>query len=115
MGQQSGHGTMKKSLNLAWIFALLAFPILLWVLPASMFDETGIELCPSKFFFNVECLGCGITRAVMHMHHFDWREAIYYNYAVIVVYPALVSVWFLWLRDAWRKTRDLTPNLPRIE
>ncbi|NDC78287.1 MAG: DUF2752 domain-containing protein [Chitinophagia bacterium] len=96
---------MKKSLNQAWLFALMAFPVLLWILPATFFDFTGIELCPSMFFFDIECLGCGITRAVMHMHHFDWREAVYYNYAVVLVYPALVYVWFLWLRDAWRKTK----------
>ena len=106
--QAAPDNMMKKSLNQAWIFALLAFPVLLWILPATFFDYTGIELCPSKLFFDIECLGCGITRAVMHMHHFDWREAVYYNYAVVLVYPALVYVWFLWLRDAWRKTRTET-------
>jgi hypothetical protein len=96
---------MSNLLNKGWLLALSLFPLLLWVLPASFFDKTGFELCPSKFFFDIECFGCGITRAVMHLHHFDWREALYYNGLVVVVYPALVVTWIIWWRAAWRKVK----------
>lgn len=89
-----------------WLVALTIFPVLLWLLPATFFDRTGLELCPSKYFFDIECFGCGITRAVMHLHHFDWREAVYYNNLVVVVYPALVVTWFIWWRAARRKVLD---------
>ena len=89
-----------------WLAALTIFPVLLWLLPATFFDRTGLELCPSKYFFDIECFGCGITRAVMHLHHFDWREAVYYNNLVVVVYPALVVTWFIWWRAARRKVLD---------
>ena len=94
---------MKEWMHKGWLAALSVFPILLWLLPAGFFDRTGLELCPSKYFFDIECFGCGITRAVMHLHHFDWREAVYYNNLVVVVYPALVATWFIWWRAAWRK------------
>lgn len=85
-----------------WFAALSLFPFVLWLLPAGFFDRTGLELCPSKFFFDIECFGCGITRAVMHLHHLDWREAVYYNNLVVIVYPALVATWFIWWRAARR-------------
>ena len=68
-----------------------------------MFDNTGYEICPSKLFFNVECFGCGMTRAVMHFHHWELNEAFYYNYGVMVVYPALVVIWFLWIYKAIKR------------
>ena len=92
-----------KWMDKGWLAALTLFPFILWLLPATFFDRTGFELCPSKSVFDIECFGCGITRAVMHLHHFDWREAIYYNNLVVIVYPALAVTWFIWWRAARRK------------
>jgi len=79
-----------------WLVALLVFPFVLWLLPSGFFDDAGIELCPSKFLFDIECLGCGITRAVMHFHHLEFEEAAYFNKFVFFVYPFLVFLWFSW-------------------
>jgi hypothetical protein len=92
-----------KWFNLTWIAALLIFPIILWLLPSDILDQTGVEICPSKLFFNFECLGCGMTRATMHLHHFEWQDAIYYNYGIVVIYPLLVIMWAIWLRKAWKR------------
>jgi hypothetical protein len=99
--------TRYQWVNTAWMILLFSIPFLLWALPAGFFDNTGIELCPSKAFFDVECFGCGITRAVMHLHHFEWQDAIYYNYLVVVVYPFLAFVWFLWMGKAWKRHKTL--------
>lgn len=94
--------------NRLWIVALIALPVILWIFPATYFDS-GQSICPSKLFLNIECMGCGITRAVQHMHHLDWREALYHNYAVIFVYPLLIYFWYNYLRTAilreihWRR------------
>ena len=82
---------------------LLLTPIILWIMPSGFFDNTGIEVCPSKLFFDIECLGCGMTRAVMHMHHLEIEEAIYYNIGVVAVFPALVVVWAMWVMKAGRR------------
>lgn len=93
-----------KPLQWIWLIALLAFPIVLWILPSDLFERgDGIILCPSRLFFDIECLGCGITRAVMHLHHFEFEEAIYFNYLVVLVYPALVYVWVLWTYRAAKR------------
>jgi hypothetical protein len=89
-----------KWFNVLWMLALLAFPLVLWILPVDSIDNTGFELCPSKALFNVECFGCGLTRATMYMHHFEWQQAIYHNYGIVLVYPVLAFLWFWWLRKA---------------
>lgn len=86
-----------------WFVALWLAPIVLWILPADFFNDSKIILCPSRLFFDFECWGCGMTRAVMHFHHFDFTEAIYYNYGVVLAYPALVLIWGIWVRDSGRK------------
>lgn len=97
--------TKYKWFNLAWIIAMILCPLVLWILPSDIFDNTGFEICPSKLFFHIECPGCGMTRAVMHFHHWEWTEAFYYNYGVIVVYPALVIVWFWWFIKALKRNK----------
>lgn len=85
-----------------WLAFLILAPIVLWILPADFFDN-GQAICPSKLFFDIECLGCGMTRAVMHFHHFDYDSAIYYNTGVFLVYPALVILTCIWAYKASRK------------
>jgi hypothetical protein len=85
---------MNFRFNRLWLLSLFMFPVILWKLPSTYFDKTGFDLCPSKAFFNIECYGCGLTRAVLHMHHFDYLEAIYYNYSVVLIYPLLIFFWF---------------------
>lgn len=86
-----------KKLEWAWLAALLLAPIVLWILPGDFFDETGIDICPSKLLFNIECLGCGMTRAVMHMHHLEIADAVYYNRGVLAIFPALAVIWCMWV------------------
>lgn len=88
----------------SWLIALLIFPIFLWILPANFFDEGTTILCPSRFLFDIECYGCGITRAVMHMHHFEFGDAAYFNLLSFVVYPGLIFVWGDWV---WKNVKAL--------
>jgi hypothetical protein len=92
---------MKKILN--WfIFSFLLFgPIVAFCLPADYFD-TGRALCPSVVFFKVECYGCGITRSIQHLIHFDFDSAIYYHRGVWFIFPFLVYVWFDLVKNAAR-------------
>lgn len=93
-------------LNITLAFLFLA-PIVGWILPADFFDNRNIELCPSKFLFDFECLGCGITRAVMHFHNFDFGAAVYYNTLVLGIYPFLVYLWYRWIKRIFYLKRVL--------
>lgn len=93
----------RKAITWFWLILLLLVPIVLWILPADFFDNSKVELCPSKLFFDVECFGCGITRAVMHLHHAEFDDAVYFNRGSLVIYPALILVWFIWAFSAVKK------------
>lgn len=88
-----------------WLGLLLIFPFVLWLLPATFFDN-GQSICPSKVFFDIECFGCGMTRAIMHLHHLEIDEAIWYNTAVLFFYPALVVIWGFWVYKAYQRIRQ---------
>lgn len=86
---------MKKVLDWATLLFLLLTPLFLLVLPADYFD-TGQTICPSKRLFNIDCPGCGMTRASMHLIHFDFDSAVYYNALCFVVVPILAFFWIKW-------------------
>ncbi len=94
----------KRWLNKIWLAALVLLPVVLLSLPANFFDD-GEVLCPSKRFFDVECFGCGMTRAVMHLMHLDFEMALYYNPGSFLVTPVLGIIWLRWLRQAIRAAR----------
>ncbi len=102
-----------QTVQWVWLILLIATPIVLWILPANFFDESKVILCPSRLFFDIECLGCGMTRAVMHIHHFEFEDAVFYNIGSIAIYPALIGVWGLWIYKAGR-ILSLWPEIKKI-
>ena len=80
-------------------------PILLLYLPATYFDE-GSPKCLSILLLGQECYGCGITRGMMHLIHFDVTEAVYHHPLSVVVFPLLAFVWARWFWKDLRAVRD---------
>jgi Protein of unknown function (DUF2752) len=90
---------MRKALEWFIFVILILGPLVLLCLPADYFDN-GRELCPSKLFFKIECWGCGITRSIQHLIHFDFDSAIYYHRGVWLIFPFLLYVWFDLVKNA---------------
>lgn len=80
---------------------IVATPIVLLILPANFFDS-GQSLCLSQVIFDVECYACGMTRACMHLIHFDFEEAYAYNMISFIVLPLLAVVWVQWFIKEWK-------------
>jgi len=74
------------------IIILFSTPIILFILPADYFDN-GQSICASVLLFDIECYGCGMTRAVMHLIHLEFSKALEYNKLVILVFPLLTLLW----------------------
>jgi hypothetical protein len=92
-----------------WRYVRLAFwiivPVILLILPADFFD-TGQALCLSVLLFKQECYACGMTRSIMHLIHFEFEDALYYNMLGLIVFPLLAYQWFLWFWHDWKLFRQ---------
>jgi hypothetical protein len=82
------------------IFIVLT-PVILLFLPANFFDN-GRSVCLSQVLFGVECYGCGMTRAIMHLIHLDFENAFAYNMLSFIVLPLLIIIWIQWFFKEWR-------------
>jgi Protein of unknown function (DUF2752) len=70
----------------------ITIPLILLILPSDYFDN-GTSKCLSVMLLDVECYGCGMTRAIMHLIHGEFMEAFYFNMMSFVVLPLLVYLW----------------------
>ncbi len=41
----------------------------------------------------------------MHMHHFQFDDAVFYNTLGLIVYPALIFVWGMWVYKAYKRVK----------
>lgn len=69
-------------------------PIVLIILPADFFDK-GQSLCLSVLLLDTECPACGMTRAIQHLVHFQFQEAMEFNKLSAIVLPVLFVVYFI--------------------
>jgi hypothetical protein len=79
----------RRIFAIAKIMLGITIPLILLILPSNYFDN-GSSKCLSVMFFDVECYGCGMTRAIMHMIHGEFMEAFYYNMVGFLVFPMLI-------------------------
>ncbi len=89
----------KKKIGYALITLLLLVGIVLFLLPADYFD-TGTPKCVSVILFDINCYGCGMTRGIMHLIHFEFESAWEFNKLSFIVFPLLVYM-ILW--EIWRR------------
>lgn len=88
------------------ILFFIIVPIILILLPATHFDG-GQSICLSVLIFDTECLACGLTRASMHLIHFDFHEAYHFNPLVFIVMPVLS---FMWARAFFKDVKFYREN-----
>ena len=74
------------------LLVLLAIPVVVLALPASFLDQ-GESLCLSQRLFALECYGCGMGRALMHLAHLNFQMAYDFNPLSFIVLPLLGLVW----------------------
>ncbi len=86
------NSSLKSRVFILLAFLLIVAPLTLLFLPSDIFDN-GPVLCPSKRFLNIECPGCGLTRATQHFLHGEWEVALDYNPLVVIVVPLLGALW----------------------
>ena len=70
-------------------------------IPTSVF-ETGKSICIYKNLFNIECFGCGLTRAFSYIFHFEFEKAYASNKLCFLILFLLGIIYIktiiLWLK-----------------
>ena len=81
------------------IFICFIVNILLFILLFNMPIETNHSWCLYKNITGRECFNCGMTRAFLSIIHFNFKQAITYNWRVVIVFPYTVIVYIItWLK-----------------
>lgn len=94
---------MKKQFKWIKITGLVIIPIILMIMPSNYFDQ-GQSICLSKVLLDQECYGCGMTRAVMHLIHFEFIDAYHFNKISFIVFPMMG---FLWMKELVKEIRQV--------
>lgn len=71
---------------------LLMVPVVLYFIPLDWLKDQH-SICLYKNITGNECIGCGMTRAILSVIHFQFENAFYFNKLIIVVFPLLVYIW----------------------
>ena len=82
----------KHYFNLFLLFILFSIPLILIALPVDFFDY-GNTICIYTLITNKNCYGCGMTRAIMHLIHFDFENTFAYNMISFIILPLLFLLW----------------------
>jgi membrane-bound metal-dependent hydrolase YbcI (DUF457 family) len=98
----------RKQIGYVLIGLLILSGVILFILPPDYFDH-GTPKCVSVILFNVNCYGCGMTRGVMHLIHFDFASAWEFNKLSFIVFPLLVYMilWEIWKRFLKNEAKKL--------
>jgi len=98
--------SQNKSKQKLHFYALISFLIVVGItlisLPATFFDH-GQSICISMLLFKVECFGCGMTRAIQHLIHFDFEGAYSYNKLAFIVFPMFFVLIIMKIRELYLK------------
>ncbi|MFI3286649.1 MAG: DUF2752 domain-containing protein [Rikenellaceae bacterium] len=81
-----------SGMQMAILSAYLILPTMIYLIPKELIFD-GNTLCLFKSIFDIECFGCGMTRAIYLLLHGDINGAVGYNWRVIIVMPLLLTIY----------------------
>lgn len=73
---------------------LIAIPVALFILPKDFFNDGPAFSVFAWLGVDDLMYSTGMTRAVMHLLHFDFETAAHFNKLSFIVLPVLMIVWF---------------------
>jgi hypothetical protein len=91
--------TIRAMKNKNQIFKLILVLVLVFVfynLPKEYLGDT-YPICLYRIIFKHNCLGCGTTRAIWSILHFNFNQAFEYNRLIIITFPLLAGCIISWV------------------
>lgn len=71
--------------NIIYVITLIFFLISIVLKSLNIVDIT--IPCLFKTFFNLDCPGCGLTSACIHLINFEFKEAYDHNSIIFIIIP----------------------------
>jgi hypothetical protein len=90
----------KKRIRILLLSGFLLLPFFLYAIPLEWLKDQH-SVCLFKNLTGKECYGCGMTRAVLSVIHFQFENAIKFNKLVLIVFPLLVYLWIRNIVNLW--------------
>lgn len=87
------------------IFIFFGINILLFLLLYNLPIKTeGPSLCIYKNITGKECFNCGMTRAFLSVIHLNFKQAIEFNWRVVLVFPYTIILYlYTWWKFIFKK------------
>ena len=89
-----------------YLVILLSLPIAISLISLKTLNNLP-SVCLYKRFFGLECWGCGMTRAIISVVNGNFKDAIEYNWRVLIVFPLLLYIYFLNIYKVYKKIKKL--------
>jgi len=83
----------KKYLKILFIIIL---GTVFFFIPKDYLGET-YPICLFRLLFNINCIGCGTTRAIWSIMHLNFSNAIEYNKLIVITFPLLIGCIIHWI------------------
>jgi len=81
---------------LSKILFIIILGTLFFFIPKKYLGDT-FPLCLYRIVFGKKCIGCGTTRAVWSVLHFQFYEAYAYNKMIILTFPLIIGSIIKWI------------------
>jgi hypothetical protein len=90
----------KRLIKILKCAGVLVIPVVLYFVPLDWLNNQH-SICLYKNFTGHECLGCGMTRALISAVQLQFRSAYHFNKLFLIVLPILVYLWAKTLLALW--------------
>ncbi|MBQ2807845.1 MAG: DUF2752 domain-containing protein [Bacteroidaceae bacterium] len=82
---------------------MLLLPVVLYSIPTNGIFN-GETTCLFSRFLDIECWGCGITRAFFSLLYGKFIQAWEYNPLIVPLFPLLI---WMWGKEVWKALKEL--------
>lgn len=73
------------------VILLISGLLILFFLPRNILFNDSVSFCLHKKFLKFDCPGCGMTRALYSVLHFDFLTALKLNFGVFILFPFVIT------------------------
>jgi hypothetical protein len=82
--------------KLGKLFFVIFLGTIFYFIPKIYLGDT-FPICVYRIILSKKCIGCGTTRAVWSILHFNFNDAYEYNKMIIITFPIIIGCIVKWI------------------